>query len=181
MSSSTTVARRAVSSFFRSTSMSQPALPLTADLPLNSVPRPVISCEERLPPIFVADDDEDDLFFIERLIRKTGIPVRTFTNGSHLLNFFHDAQLATPSGRLRCPRLMFLDLETRGLGGFDFLDWTRQQKELKSLTIVVLSNSAAPAYAARALELGAHRYLVKYPSAQTISTIVHSVYPVKSF
>jgi hypothetical protein len=33
----------------------------------------------------------------------------------------------------------------------------------------------------RALELGAHRYLVKYPSLQTFTTIVRGVYPQTVF
>ena len=68
-----------------------------------------------------------------------------------------------------------------GLGGLGFLEWARQQKELAPLTIVVLSNSNLPENVARALELGAHRYLVKYPCVQTINTIVRSVYPLTVF
>jgi CheY-like chemotaxis protein len=138
-----------------------------------------IGLAEPLPPILVADDDEDDTFFIERLIKKTGVPnpVRTFDDGSEVVNFLGGSRLSTPAGRLRCPRLLFLDLNMRGLGGLGFLEWARQQKELAPLTIVVLSNSNEPAIVARALELGAHRYLVKYPCVQTINTIVRSVYP----
>ena len=33
----------------------------------------------------------------------------------------------------------------------------------------------------RALQLGAHRYLIKYPCVQTINTIVRSVYPQTVF
>lgn len=138
---------------------------------------------EPLPPILVADDDADDTFFIERLIKKTGIenPVRTFDDGSEVVNFLGGARLSTPAGRLRCPRLLFLDLKMRGLGGLGFLEWAREQKELAPLTIVVLSNSNEPATVARAMELGAHRYLVKYPCVQTINTIIRSVYPLTVF
>ena len=136
-----------------------------------------------LPPILVADDDEDDTFFIERLIKKTGVqnPVRTFDDGTEVVNFLGGARLSTPAGRLRCPRLLFLDLKMRGLGGLGFLEWARQQKDLRALTIVVLSNSNESEIVARALALGAHRYLVKYPCAQTINTIVRSVYPLRVF
>ena len=136
-----------------------------------------------LAPILVADDDEDDRFFIERLIKKTGIPnpVRAFDDGSEVVNFLGGSRLSTPAGRLRCPRLLFLDLKMRGLGGLGFLEWARRQKELAPLTIVVLSNSNESEVVARALELGAHRYLVKYPCVQTINTIVRSVYPKTVF
>jgi CheY-like chemotaxis protein len=138
---------------------------------------------ESLPPILVADDDADDTFFIERLIKKTGVsnPVLTFDDGSEVVNYLGGRRFSTAAGRLRCPRLLFLDLKMRGLGGFGFLEWARQQKNLSPLTIVVLSNSNESESVAKALELGAHRYLVKYPCVRTINTIVRSVYPQTVF
>ena len=136
-----------------------------------------------LPPILVAEDDEDDVFFIRRLISKTGTPhpVKVFDDGSEVVNYLGGARLTSPGGKARCPRLMFLDLNMRGLGGFGFLEWARKQEGLGPLTIVVLSNSNEPQMMERALELGAHRYLVKYPSVQTMTTIVRSVYPQTVF
>jgi CheY-like chemotaxis protein len=158
--------------------------PRVDPLDVSSLPPEVSTAAiDPLPPILVADDDEDDTFFIERLIRKTGVqnPVLTFDDGTEVVNFLGGARLSTPAGRLRCPRLLFLDLKMRGLGGFGFLEWARQQKDLKALTIVVLSNSNESEVVARALALGAHRYLVKYPCVQTINTIVRSVFPLRVF
>lgn len=134
-----------------------------------------------LPPIMVADDDPDDRFIIRRLIAKTGIenPVRTFDDGTEVVNYLGAIAAATRPGQHNPPRLLFLDLRMTGLGGFGFLEWARQQKSALALTVVVLSNSAQPEDVAHALELGAHRYLVKYPSLQTFTTIVRSVYPFR--
>ncbi len=132
------------------------------------------------PPILVAEDDADDSFFIQRLIRKTGIknPVKVFDDGTEVVNFLSSrAQIAAAEARKHSPLLLFLDLNMGGLGGFGFLEWARQQRHAVPLTIVILSNSNEPDDMARALELGAHRYLVKYPSAQTFATIIASVYP----
>lgn len=136
-----------------------------------------------LPPILVADDDEDDVFFVQRLIKKTGVPnpVRVFDDGSEVVNYLGGARLEAADGGKRCPRLLFLDLNMRGLGGFGFLEWARRQKGLSPLTIVVLSNSNEPETVARALALGAHRYLVKYPCVLTMTTIVRGVYPQTVF
>ena len=59
----------------------------------------VVARAEPLPPILVADDDEDDRYFIERLIKKTGIPnpVRTFDDGSEVVNFLGGSRLSTPA------------------------------------------------------------------------------------
>jgi CheY-like chemotaxis protein len=136
-----------------------------------------------MPPILVADDDEDDVFFIKRLIKKTGVqnPVKVFDDGSEVVNYLGGARLTAEGGHMRCPRLLFLDLNMRGLGGFGFLEWAREQKGLSPLTIVVLSNSNESEIVEKALALGAHRYLVKYPCVQTITTIVRSVYPQTVF
>ena len=144
---------------------------------------PVVTAPGRrdyLAPILVADDDPDDRFFIRRLISKTGTehPIRIFDDGSEVVNHLGAIAAAGPEVRQRAPRLLFLDLKMSGLGGFGFLEWARQQKGALPLTIVVLSNSAEPADVAQAMALGAHRYLVKYPSVQTFSTIIRSVYPV---
>ena len=162
-----------------------PSLDTLAPAVVPSLPPLVPSVQSRdpLPPILVADDDEDDVFFVQRLIKKSGVenPVRVFDDGSEVVNFLGGARLDTPEGRVRCPRLLFLDLNMRGLGGFGFLEWARQQKNLSPLTIVVLSNSNEPETVSRALSLGAHRYLVKYPCVQTMTTIIRSVYPLKVF
>jgi CheY-like chemotaxis protein len=107
-------------------------------------------------------------------------PVKTFDDGTELVNYL-GARAASSSGHHRMPLLLFLDLKMHGLGGFGFLEWARAQKQLMPLTMVVLSNSNAPEDVARALELGAHRYLVKYPCVQTVTTIVRSVYPQTVF
>lgn len=164
--------------------------PAPGELPAFSVPSPVSAASlpplavdagpaAGLPPILVADDDPDDRFFIKRLIAKSGTPnpILTFDDGSEVVNHLGAIAAAGPEVRRRAPRLLFLDLRMTGLGGFGFLEWARQQKTALPLTIVVLSNSAEPEDVARAHELGAHRYLVKYPSVQTFSTIVRSVYP----
>lgn len=138
-----------------------------------------VSAGRSLPPILIADDDPDDRFFITRLITKTGTPnpIRAFDDGSEVVNYLGAIAAAGPEVRARAPRLLFLDLKMTGLGGFGFLEWARVQKSALPMTIVVLSNSAEPADMAQAMELGAHRYLVKYPSIQTFSTIIRSVYP----
>lgn len=141
-------------------------------------PPVIVSAGESLMPILVADDDADDVFFIDRLIKKTGVknPIKTFDDGSEVVNYL-GARLSCAVARHRMPGLLFLDLRMRGLGGFEFLEWARGQKGLQPLTIVVLSNSHEPADVSRALELGAHRYLIKYPCVKTITSIVRSVYP----
>lgn len=151
-----------------------------AAAPVLPPPLPVVSFDPALPPILVADDDADDTYFIQRLIKKTGVknPVRVFDDGSEVVNFLGGVRRSSAGQRHRPPLLLFLDLKMNGLGGFGFLEWARtHQKDLAPLTIVVLSHTSETEAMHRALELGAHRYLVKYPSVRTFESIVRSVYP----
>lgn len=164
--------------------ISSPQPEVVASVPaLTTPPAKRLLWDPELPPILVADDDADDTFFIERLIRKTGVlnRVMTFDDGTEVVNFLDRVRSADASQHHRAPLLLFLDLKMAGLGGFGFLEWARRKKELSPLTIVVLSNSSNPADMHRALELGAHRYLVKYPGVQTFATILRSVYPQKVY
>lgn len=157
----------------------QASAPLVYGSNISAVPsQGSISAGESLMPILVADDDSDDVFFIDRLIKKTGVknPIKTFDDGSEVVNYL-GARLSCAVARHRMPGLLFLDLRMRGLGGFEFLEWARGQRALQPLAIVVLSNSNEPEDVSRALALGAHRYLVKYPCVKTITSIVRSVYP----
>lgn len=146
------------------------------------VVRPV-QFDPACPPVLVADDDADDVFFIERAIRKTGVmnPVVVFDDGTEVVNFLGSVRRPAATQRHRPPLLLFLDLNMKGLGGFGFLEWARQQPGLSPLTIVVLSHASEPEAMQRALALGAHRYLVKYPTVQTFASIVRSVYPQTVF
>jgi CheY-like chemotaxis protein len=130
-------------------------------------------------PILLADDDPDDLFFTLRSIKRTGTkhPVTTFDDGSGVVDFLTRAWLSHDREQYLFPKLLFLDLKMAGLGGLRFLEWVRQHKELAALNIIVLSGSEDPTDVDRAMQLGAKRYLTKYPSVATFTTIVRSIYP----
>jgi CheY-like chemotaxis protein len=147
-------------------------------------PRPsALEFDPAAPPILIADDDTDDTYFIRHILKRTGVknPVVAFDDGTELVNYLGSLSRLQASGRRRQPLLLFLDLNMAGLGGFGFLEWARKQENLPLLKIVILSHSNSSEDMARARELGAHRYLVKYPSVQTFSTIVRSVYPQTVF
>jgi CheY-like chemotaxis protein len=129
-------------------------------------------------PILVADDDPDDLFFAVRLIKKTGTlhPVITFDDGLGVVDYLSRAWLTRPEDRHLLPRLLFLDLKMAGLGGFAFLEWVREHRAQLPLNVIVLSGSDEPSDIERAKRLGAKRYLVKYPSLATFTTIVNDVH-----
>ena len=151
----------------------EPSFPSLAAV-VGAKPLPRLSAS----PILVADDDPDDLFFAVRLIKRTGTlhPVITFDDGVGVVDYLSRAWLTQPEDRHLLPRLLFLDLKMAGLGGFGFLEWVREHRAQLPLNVIVLSGSDEPDDIERAKRLGAKRYLVKYPSLPTFTTIVNDVH-----
>ncbi len=152
--------------------------PEIAGAPIGTIPALNASPRlNQLSPILVADDDEDDLFFTVRLLKKTGIghPIMTFDDGVGVVDYLSRAWLSKQGEDELRPRLLFLDLKMAGLGGFAFLEWVHEHRPLAALNIVVLSGSDEPEDVERAKKLGAKRYLRKHPSLATFTTIVQSV------
>src|SRR4051812_17171736 len=85
-------------------------------VPLAPAP---IATQPDLPPILVADDDEDDTYLVQRFIKRTGIKNRilTFNDGTEVVNYLGRARLSEAGQKHRQPMLLFLDLNMAGLGG----------------------------------------------------------------
>ena len=131
---------------------------------------------EKLPPVLVADDDENDLFFFEHRLRQGGIrnPILHFPDGLVTIGYL-ETIIGTPAElRPALAKILFLDIKMPRRNGFEVLEWARKQKQLDWLRIVILSGSGLPADIQRAARLGADRYLVKYPPADELAAAVDS-------
>jgi two-component system, response regulator len=122
------------------------------------------------PPILVADDSVDDLFFARRAlaIAAKDVPVITYPDGADLV-----AGLKAMSKQAKPPpRAVFLDIKMPRLDGFETLKWIREQEHLAELCVVMLSGSAEARDIARAKSLGADDYLVKNPSPADFARVL---------
>lgn len=114
-------------------------------------------------PILLVDDDENDVFFLERAFKQAQIsnPLHRVRDGEDAITYlrgeeqFHDRILHP------LPGLMLLDLKMPRKNGFEVIAWVREQPGLKRLSIVVMTSSKEDPDVNRAYELGANTYLVK--------------------
>jgi CheY-like chemotaxis protein len=113
--------------------------------------------------ILIAEDDENDVFFLERAFKQAQIanPIQRVRDGEDAIAYLQGAGAYADRDHFPLPHLMLLDLKMPRKNGFDVITWVRQQPALKRLPIVVLTSSREDPDVNRAYELGANTYLVK--------------------
>jgi CheY-like chemotaxis protein len=117
--------------------------------------------------ILVAEDNEDDVFFLRRAFQNADLPyeINFVTNGREAIDYLSGRAPYDNRERFPLPKALILDLKMPIQGGFDVLEWTRSQPELKNLPVMIHSSSELDVDKNRAKELGANAYYVK--SAET--------------
>ena len=126
-----------------------------------------------LPPILVAEDDEDDFLFLRRAIRQGAIenPILRFRDGSELVKFLEHLPASEVESSAHAPWLLLLDITMPEMNGFEVLEWLGSHKGLPKVRPVMLSGSYRTEDIQRALALGAADYLMKPISAPVAAAL----------
>ena len=127
--------------------------------------------------ILLVEDDQDDIFIFKRALVAANVlnPVVVLNNGQAAVDYLsHQGEYSSPE-KNPLPFVIFLDLKLPYLDGFEVLTWIRQQPQLRSVIVVVLSSSDESRDHKRAYELGARSYLVKPSGAQEIRQFMDSM------
>ena len=113
--------------------------------------------------ILLAEDDDNDAFFIVRAFQKRQIlnPLQRVKDGEEAITYLKGEGKFADRKQFPLPLLMVMDLKMPRLSGFEVIAWVRQQPVIKRLPIVVLTSSRENPDINRAYELGANTYLVK--------------------
>jgi two-component system, response regulator len=106
--------------------------------------------------IFIADDDSDDVYFVESAIKDLGenITLKHFVNGRDLLD-----QLKNTGSDL--PGLILLDLNMPILDGKETLKRIRKDTRLNSIPVVILTTSSLENEKENCIDFGANNYFTK--------------------
>jgi DNA-binding response OmpR family regulator len=129
--------------------------------------------------ILLADDDENDVFFMQQAMQSAGIvnPLQVVADGRQAIAYFQGVGNFANRAEFPLPYLMLLDLRLPHVPGLDVLKWVRQQTELTTI-VVILTASKDDADVGEAYRMGAAAYLVK-PS--DLSKLVEMVKALKEF
>jgi CheY-like chemotaxis protein len=113
--------------------------------------------------ILIAEDDDNDFFFLERAFKQAAIinPINRVKDGEDAVAYLSGEGAFADRSQHPMPYLMLMDLKMPRRNGFEVMSWVREQPGLKRLPIVVLTSSRQDPDINRAYELGANTYLVK--------------------
>ena len=113
--------------------------------------------------ILQVGDEENDVFFMKHAFLETGLtnPLQVVTNGREAINYLSGQGEYADRERFPLPCLVLLDLKLPRVMGLEVLKWVREQPELKTLIVIILSSSQLVPDIEWAYQLGANAYLVK--------------------
>jgi CheY-like chemotaxis protein len=128
-------------------------------------------------PILYAEDEENDVFFMQRAFQIAKISQRldTVSDGAKAIEYL---ERAVSQGAEAIPCLVLLDLNMPYRSGFEVLEWVRSHPDLRTILVIVFTSSAQAEDRQRAYELCANAYLVKPSSPEKLPGMLESL---KSF
>ena len=129
------------------------------------------------PVILLAEDDENDVFFMRRALQKSkaDFALQLARDGQQAVDYLSGQEVFNNREEHPLPTVVLLDLKMPFLDGFEVLMWIRSQPSLNGIPVAVLTSSAEERDRRRATELGARAYFVKPPKPETIQEIVRLI------
>lgn len=113
--------------------------------------------------ILLVEDNPNDVELALHVFRQNGIEerVRVVRDGEEALEFLQCR--GRSAGRLRTegPALILLDLKLPKVDGFQVLQVIRNDEQLRTIPVIVLSTSGEPSDVYRCYALGVNSYIVK--------------------
>ena len=124
--------------------------------------------------VLYAEDDENDVFLMERAFRKLGIsnPLRSVSDGKLAVAYLAGTK---PYEGREIPGLLLLDLSMPGKHGLEVLKWLKGEPALSTLPVVVLSSSNQESDIHRAYLLGANGFIIKPGDPNELVDIVRLI------
>ena len=127
--------------------------------------------------ILIADDDTQDTMLVRLAVKRAalGLRLESVTDGAEAIDYLMGRAHYSDRRVHPFPSMMLLDLKMPRLGGFDVLQYVRNQPGLRQLPIVIFSSSDDPKDIQRAYNEGANSYLCKPHSNEDLSALLRAL------
>lgn len=125
----------------------------------------------------MADDDEDDLLLVREAVAEAGLPGEFLSvpNGEHLLAYLYQRDQYADAVRAPRPGVILLDLNMPRMDGREALRLIRAEPAFRTIPVIVMTTSRAPADVARGYELGANTVIAKPVSFAGLVDVMRAV------
>ncbi|MBE9140700.1 response regulator [Nodosilinea sp. LEGE 07088] len=132
--------------------------------------------EKRQVNVLLVEDDEVDVMNVQRAFKRKHIdhPLYVASNGIDALTMLRGRGVdssAVPSNR----RLVLLDINMPKMNGLEFLQELRQDEDLRSTPVVVLTTSDADQDRLEAYRLNVAGYILKPATFATFAEVMASL------
>jgi CheY-like chemotaxis protein len=127
-----------------------------------------------LYPVLVAENNEDDLIFLQRAIRKAGVSVslHVVSNGEEAVSYLLGEGEYADRERYPEPVLLITNVKMPRMNGLELLVWVKQQPKYRDLPVLVMSSSEEPEEMDRVTALGGCGYFVKTSNLNELTEFV---------
>jgi CheY-like chemotaxis protein len=124
--------------------------------------------------ILMIEDDEIDIMNIRRAFKKNNVtnPLHVTNNGIEALDYLIDLVENSPS---KMPKIILLDLNMPKMGGIEFLRKLRQNKNLKTISVFVMTTSSEDKDKVEAFNLNVAGYILKPLSMDQFMDVVSTL------
>ena len=128
--------------------------------------------------ILLVEDQENDVFFLERAFKQAqiGNPLFRVRDGEEAIAYLSGEGAFGDRDRFPVPILLLLDLNMPKVDGFQVLEWLRAEPRLRQLPVAIMTSSDHDPHISRAYELGADSYLIKPPDAAAMLNLVQRLH-----
>ncbi len=130
--------------------------------------------DELKRPVLLVEDSDSDAEALQRLARKLSLscPIIRVADGESALDYLFQRGAYVDAPR---PMLVLLDLHLPGVGGREILSTLKADAHLRSLPVIIFSNSNREEDVDGAYELGANSYLFKPSGLEELEDVVSAL------
>jgi CheY-like chemotaxis protein len=131
----------------------------------------------RFAVLLLVDDDQNDVFFFKRALRKADVPqpVRSVRDGEEAVQYLEGSGPFVDRRRHPLPCLVLLDVKLPKRSGLEVLKWLRARPELHDLPVVMITSSGEPSDQAEAQRYGVDAYRVKSVSSDGLVRLAREI------
>ncbi len=127
--------------------------------------------------ILLVEDEENDVFFLKHAFKEIGIldPLQVVQSGKEAMDYLSGSGRYSDRKHFPLPHLILLDLKLPQVMGLEVLKWIREQPQLRTLIVIILTSSKLGPDIEMAYRLGVNAYLVKPSTPLELRKIVMEI------